>query len=131
MMQIRSINDLEDLELASGIYNELKFLLKNKEDFNDFKENFWLGKNMQATSWGNYRQCKLHERNMQLEEFIGLYEQNPIQGLEELFMQKVYQEDVDKLEKEISVNRLTLEKLYHMHKNKPMERLRYFLLRRG
>jgi hypothetical protein len=130
MQMTGEIKWAEKMGLNRGIKRELNVLVKNEKDADDFMAHFWLGKNMQATSLNNYRQCKLHERNMGLEEFINLYQIDPIKGLEELFMQQVCQEDVDKLEKEIAACRLSLGKLYDLHKYKPMERLRYFLLRR-
>lgn len=68
---------------------------------------------------------------MQLNEFQKLYQLDPIQALEELFMQIVRQSDVDELKSKTVAEKLTLEELYHLHKNKPEQRLRYFLLRRS
>lgn len=123
------IKYLNDLNLAKGVHRGMDFLVKNQNDLNDFMEKFWIDRNNQVTSWSNYRQFKLQQRDMQLDEFLNLYQSNPIKALENLFMQIVYLSDVNELEKEMVAERLTLERLYHLHKDKPEQRMKYFMRR--
>ena len=121
---------LEDLNLTAGVYEVIKFLVKDENDFNNFLKHFWLGENRQVISVSNYRQHKILQRNLMFEEFLNLYYENPVKGLGELFMHPVYDVDVDKLEQETVAGRMSLEKLYNLHKDKPLRKLGYFLLRR-
>ncbi len=121
---------LEDLNLTAGVYEEMKFLLKDENDFDDFLKHFWLGKSRQVISTNNYRQHKINQRNLLFKEFLDLFQRNALKGLEELFMHPVYDVDVDKLEQETVAGRMSLEKLYNLHKDKPLRKLGYFLLRR-
>lgn len=125
----KGVQYLEDLELAKGVYRLLKFIIRDKKDFDNFMENFWTNRNNQVTALVKFWQYKLHERNMQLDEFLNLYQTNPVNGLEELFLEEFYQSDIDELENQITAGKLTLEKLYFLHKDMPEQRMRYFLVR--
>lgn len=125
----RKQTTLDSLNLAPGCRRYLNFLIKSEDDLNSFLNNYWTNRNNQVTALVRFWQYKLHERNMQLDEFLNLYQTNPVNGLEELFLEKFYQSDVDELESQITAGKLTLERLYYLHKDMPEQRMRYFLVR--
>lgn len=125
--QKQKILDCSDL-ITPAWRRKLNFLIRTENDLNDFMANFWAKNNYsEIISVSKYHQHKLKLRNMQEDEFVDLYQTNPSQAVIELFMDSRAHMHCIRLEQKIKAGKITLEKLFNMHKQYPKERIGFLL----
>jgi hypothetical protein len=95
--------------------NNLLVLIQNEDEYEDFARNFWNYRDKPTVILGRYREYKLQQNQMSVEQFLGKCEENKLKALEKLFQHQVIEWDLKYLEKQQEKYGFTLEDLYHAH----------------
>jgi hypothetical protein len=75
-----------------------------------------------------YRQWRVGQRNLGLEEFLSLYLRNEKDALREMFMYPIAEQEFRILTNKIKCGKITIQKLFDKHKEEPFFRLLRLLM---
>lgn len=107
-------NFIDSIEMSNYCKDLAKVLLKNKEDCEMFFENC-LGKNNHIfDDLLDYREMKLSDRNISIDDFISMCNNNDkIAIFEIVFLQPIKKKDMRYIEDLINNGEITLKEIYY------------------
>lgn len=104
----------EMAELSTKNRNDLYFLIRTEQDLIVFINDYWNGLEKAFFAIRDFRELKVRQRGMKIEEFLILYEENKKNALEELFQHPVCQAHIVKMEQTLVKTNKTLIDLYNL-----------------
>lgn len=119
--------DIDSLSLTEQNVEILSFLIQDENDFSLFMDKFWNQSPNELIAVSNFRLHKRKEFPIPYHLFKFTFACEPHKALEQLFQQRVSQDDVIRLIRNISDDIMSLKDLYDESMKDPHLKLARFL----